>query len=385
MKDIFADKLLKIKHEGLYRQIPEMENGCGKMIEIDGKKYLNLGSNNYLGFSTRKELIEASVLAVEKYGASSGASRIVTGNYSIFDELEKELALFKGTDRSIVLNSGFTANLAIMTCLADKSTCVFSDKLNHASIIDGISMSKAKHVRYRHNDMENLKSLLEKHKDIPKKIIVTDTIFSMDGDKADLAGIVKLAKDYKALTVVDEAHATGVFGAGLAHNMGLEKEINIHMGTFSKALGSFGGYVAGDSVMIDYITNAARSFIFTTSLPPAVIGANLAAVRLLKEGFSGGKKLLENSVFLREILSSMGFDTAESETQIIPVILRDNQKTLDAKKFLLENGVFVGAIRPPTVPLGTSRLRISLRSDIEKNELESLTSLFKQLKEQILI
>ena len=381
MRDKIKKKLNELKEQNLFRTMPDISEGAGKFVNIDGMKYLNLASNNYLGLSEVEAIREASAEAVMKLGTTSGASRIVTGNYSIYDELEHKIALFKQTEKALVFNSGYAANLAIFSALADRNTAVFSDKLNHASIIDGIQLSGAKHIRYKHNDTADLAALLEKHKDIKDKIIATDTVFSMDGDVCRLRDIVELARKYEALTVIDEAHASGIFGrgSGYAHEAGLEASVDVHMGTFSKAFGSFGAYVAGDSDIIDYLRNKGRSFIYSTSLPPAVVAANLAAVDYVRDNHDIGYRLLDFADSIRSSLRSMGFDTGLSVTQIIPVILCGNERVLLAKEFLMEKGIYVGAIRPPTVPVNTARLRLTMRSDV-MDEQERILDAFRALR-----
>ncbi|QAR32947.1 8-amino-7-oxononanoate synthase [Geovibrio thiophilus] len=382
MREKLKHELEKIKAEGLYRSLPDIDEGAGKYIISGGKCLLNLASNNYLGISKKKELVDESAAALKAFGCSSGASRVVTGNFSLYNSLEKEMADFKETESCLVLNTGFMANLAVITSLAGRHTAVFSDKLNHASIIDGIKLSGARHIRYRHNDMAHLAELLEQYKDTEEKIIVTDSVFSMDGDRADLAEIVRLAEKYGALTVADEAHATGILGGGrgLARELGLEKRIDVHMGTFSKALGSFGAYIAGDAEIIDYIRNKGRAFIFTTSLPPAVIGANLGALKWLRDNPSCGHRLLEKAKTVRIALNEAGFDTADSSTQIIPVIIGDNFKVQQAGTLLEEAGIKAGVIRPPTVPDGTARLRLSVRLDLNDEEVQHVISSVRRLK-----
>lgn len=382
MKEKIAREIMELQEDNLYREMPEISDGAGKYVEIKGKKYLNLASNNYLGLSDIKSVRDEAVNAVEKYGTTSGASRIVTGNYSLYDELERKTASYKEQERALVFNSGYAANLAVYSALASRNTLIFSDKLNHASILDGIRLSCAKQIRYRHNNMEELEELLEKNKDAAEKIIATDTVFSMDGDACLLHKIIALAEKYNALTIVDEAHATGVFGRGrgYAHELGLADKIDVHMGTFSKALGSFGGYVAADKILIDWLRNKSRSFIYSTSLPPAVVGASVGSLKYMAKNPEIGGRLLDEAEDLRFYLQSLGFDTGRSVTQIIPVILKDNRRALVAKEFLMEMGLFVAAIRPPTVPDGTARLRISLRLDVI-NDMELIRKAFKALKE----
>lgn len=382
MKNKALHELNRLKEENLYRDMPDISEGAGKYIELGGKRYLNLSSNNYLGLSEIDSVRAEAVAAIQKYGTTSGASRIVTGNFSLYDELERKTASFKNCEKSLVFNSGYAANLAVYTTLASRGTLVFSDKLNHASIIDGIRLSGAKHIRYKHCDMADLESLLEKHKDADDKIIATDTIFSMDGDVAPLHKIIALAEKYGAMTVIDEAHATGVFGRGrgYAHEVALADKIDVQMGTYSKALGSFGGYAAARTEIIDLLRNKARPFIYSTSLPPSVIGASVGALKYMAKNPEIGGRLLDAAEELRYFLQNLGFDTGRSVTQIIPVILGDNKRALLAKEFLMEKGVYAAAIRPPTVPENTARLRLTLRLDIV-DDLELIKSAFKALRE----
>lgn len=376
--------LKKLEEKDQFRSIPDMDYGADKQVQYEGKLLLNLASNNYLGLSERRELRQAAIECVHLFGTTSGASRLVSGTYGPYDELEKELARFKGTEAALIFNSGYAANLAICSSLADRHSVVFSDRLNHASIVDGIILSRAKHVRYRHNDLEHLEKCLENHADAQRKIVVTDSVFSMDGDMAHVSQAVALCKSHQALLVLDEAHSAGIFGQGrgLAGELGLSREVDIHMGTFSKSMGSFGAYVAGSRTMIDWLVNTARPFIFSTALPPAVIGASRAALRILQNEPKLGARLLHTAHELREELKAMGFSTGDSQTQIIPVILGDNAATLAARDALMQRGLLVGAIRPPTVPKGTARLRLSLRADLGKQDMEQIVAAFADLKKK---
>ncbi|MDD2219342.1 MAG: 8-amino-7-oxononanoate synthase [Desulfoplanes sp.] len=374
-----------LQRSGRLRKIPAVDYGADLMAEVQGKKVLNLASNNYLGLSGHPEMKAASIKAIETYGTSSGASRLVSGNFSLYGELESSLASLKKQEKSLVLGSGYAANLALCGTFADRRTVVFSDRLNHASIVDGIILSRARQVRYRHNDMDHLAHCLEKYRDHPRKLLITDSVFSMDGDRADLMSIVRLCKDHSVPMAVDEAHATGILGngRGLACELGVEKEIDLHMGTLSKGLGSHGGFIAGDHRLIAMIANRGRSFIFSTALPPAVIGAGLCGVQLVRAHPQWGRDLLRHSEAFRQWLLSSGFTIGPSTTQIIPVILGDNNAVLAARDSLLANGILVSAIRPPTVPEGTARLRLALRSDLGRRDMEHLRSAFTVLRQEM--
>ncbi|MFH1913764.1 MAG: 8-amino-7-oxononanoate synthase [Pseudomonadota bacterium] len=382
-KEYIAQEVAKLREGNRVRQIPPVDHGADKFLLHDGRRLLNLASNNSLGLAGHPALRRGAIEAVERYGTSSGASRLVSGNFALLDELEQEMRSFKEQEDALVVGSGFAANLMILSALADRHTVVFSDRLNHASIVDGIRLSGAKHVRYRHNDTGHLAQLLEANAGAPRKLLVTDTVFSMDGDIADLATLVDLCHHHGVLSVVDEAHAAGIFGngRGLAAELGLADRVDIHMGTFSKAFGSYGAYVAGKADIIGYLRNTGRPFIFSTALPPAVVGASLAAVRLVRETGTMGTRLLDMAREVRGFLGSLGLDVGSSQTAIIPIMLGSNEAALAARDALMEHGVLVGAIRPPTVPENTARLRISLRADLTDADLALFKTAVVQMTE----
>ncbi|MFN2341854.1 MAG: aminotransferase class I/II-fold pyridoxal phosphate-dependent enzyme [Desulfonatronovibrio sp.] len=373
--------LKSISQNGNLRQIPELDHGADLYIQIKGQRLLNLASNNYLGLSNSRELIQASAEGASNYGTSGAASRLITGNFKPYDQLEKLVASFKEQDTALVVGCGYTANLCILTALASRETVVFSDRLNHASIIDGAILSRAKLIRYRHRDTDHLDWLIRKHQNQPGKILVTDTVFSMDGDLAPLEELVHICHKYSILSIVDEAHATGIFGRGrgLAHHLGIDKDIDIHMGTFSKALGSYGGYIASRKNIIELIINQGRAFIYSTSLPPAVISANLSSVRSVIDNPLTGNRLIEMAQDLKGYLTDLGFDTGYSSSQIIPVILKKSSIVMNAMNSLMDSGIYVAGIRPPTVPENTARLRISLRADMNQEEISIVKNAFKKL------
>ncbi|MED1488285.1 8-amino-7-oxononanoate synthase [Bacillus smithii] len=339
----------------------------------DGRRLLNFSSNNYLGLAGDDRLIQASVRAAQQYGAGSTASRLMVGNYSLYEKVESELAKWKGTKAALIFNSGYTANVGIISALVGRHDIVFSDKWNHASIIDGTILSRAEMKRYQHQDLDHLESLLKKAPVHKKKLIVTDSVFSMDGDIAPLKGLVELKEKYGAILMVDEAHSSGIYGErgeGLLHLLGIEQQVDVQMGTFSKALGSFGAYVTGKQWIIDYFINKVRSFIFTTALPPAALGSILAAISIVQKETIRRKKLQENSYYFRKKLYEIGFDIGTSETQIVPIMIGSNELTVLFSKKLEEKGVAAIAIRPPTVPEGAARIRFSLMSTFTKEELD---------------
>lgn len=367
------------------RTIPDTDNSADLYLNHQGRMLLNLASNNYLGLAGSDRHKQAAIKAVNSYGTSSSASRLISGNYQACDQLEDRLCRFKKTPAALVTGSGYSANLCILGALAGRKSIIFSDRLNHASITDAALLSRARSIRYRHADMDHLEFLLKKHQGYPEKILITDTVFSMDGDTAPLLDIVELCKKYQVLISVDEAHATGIFGKGrgLAHHLGVANEIQVHMGTFSKALGSYGGYIASGSDIISLIINRGRPFIYSTALPPAVIGASLAGLDSVLDSPEKGSQLLDMARHMRNFLHDLGFDTGQSATQIIPVKLGRSSLVLQARQMLMESGIFAGAVRPPTVPSGTARLRLSLRTDMGRNEIGKIKQAFILLKKQL--
>lgn len=379
-------ELARLRAADMLRRIPAMDHGADKFLldlESGGRPLLNLASNNYLGLAGHPALRAAACRAVEDYGTSSGASRLVTGTYALYERLERAVAAFKDQEAALVVGSGYAANVAILSALADAATVVFSDKLNHASIVDGIRVSGAHLARYRHNDMAHLARLLEREAGRERKLLITDTVFSMDGDVAPLAEIVELCRRHDVLLAVDEAHGAGVFGNGRGVMAQLGLPAHVHMGTFSKALGSQGAYVAGCRQLVDLIANRGRAFVFSTALPPAVIGANLAAVEHVAGHPEEGRRLLAMAEDFRTFLRSLGFGVADSASQVIPILLGDNAATLRARDLLMDHGLYVAAVRPPTVPAGTARLRVSLRADLTDADLELARAGFLALREAI--
>ena len=377
MVSTFARELSLLKDQGLYRRMPSIEGSQNARVIVDGKEVLLLCSNNYLGLANHPALKEASIKAVERYGVGTGASRLVSGTMELHELLERQIASFKGTGRALLFNSGYAANTGVIPALAQKGDTLYSDKLNHASIVDGCLLSRARLVRYPHNDMAFLRRRLAEHRGAGRRIIISDGVFSMDGDMAMLSELVAIKKEYGALLMVDDAHGTGVLGSsgrGTAEHFGLSAEIDISMGTLGKALGGFGAFIASSDEIVEYLVNKARSFIFSTSLPPAVLAAASAAFDIVesKEGAELRQRLTENTTYLRNALREAGFDTLGSETQIIPVFVGDAQKTMEFSRALLEEGVFAQGIRPPTVPVGGSRLRCTLMATHNMSALQQV-------------
>lgn len=361
----FADELARLDRAGLLRSMRTVEPEANGRVIINGKETVLLCSNNYLGLADHPALKKASIDAVERYGSGSGASRLVSGNLDLHELLEKRLALFKGTETAILFNSGYSANVGTIQAIVGRGDTIYSDRLNHASIVDGALLSRARLVRYPHNDHAALRRLLENDRQSGRRLIVTDGVFSMDGDIAPLKELVEIKKEFGALLMVDEAHATGVMGRngrGSAELLGVSEHIDIQMGTLGKGLGSFGAYVAGPRETIDYLLNSARSFIFSTSLPPATLGASIAALEIAAsaEGEELRRRLEANRILFAGLLGEAGLNTLGSSTQIIPVMVGAAAETMSFSRALLEKGVFVQGIRPPTVPAGSCRLRCTV-------------------------
>lgn len=327
-----------------------------------GKELLNLAANDYLGLSQDPRLVRAAQEAAADWGVGSGASRLISGTLALHQELEAEIAAWKGTEAAVIFNTGYMANVGVIAAVMEQGGLILSDRLNHASIIDGMRLAGASFRRFGHRDLNQLEDLLKRAAG-QRLLIVTDSVFSVDGDLAPLRELVELKEKYGAWLMIDEAHASGVFGprgAGLAAELGLTDRIEIHLGTFSKALGSFGAYVAGSRVLIEYLHNRARSFIFSTALPPPVLGAIREAVRIVQQEAEPRAYLRQQAAVFRHRLQAVGFDTLNSASQIIPVLIGDNARTLEFAAYLRDQGLFAVAIRPPTVPPGTARVRFSL-------------------------
>ncbi|WP_018132664.1 8-amino-7-oxononanoate synthase [Effusibacillus pohliae] len=372
LKQKFLSELEQLRQIAQNRGLAVIEEAEQPWLQIGGKRLLNLASNNYLGLAGHERLKKAACAAIETHGCGATASRLIVGNHLVYRRAEESLVKWKGSEAGLIFNSGYTANIGIISSLAGRDAIIFSDRLNHASIIDGIRLSRSECQRYRHNDLDHLESLLKKTTPSKPKLIVSDTVFSMDGDVADLAGLVTLKERYGALLIVDEAHASGVFGPygeGYVHHLGLQDRVDVQMGTFSKALGCFGAYVAGDRWLIDYLINKARSFIFTTGLPPAVLASAAEAIELVQEDWQRRQALQENSRFFREELARLGFDLCNSSTQIVPIVIGPNEKTLLFSQKLQQLGVAAIAVRPPTVPDNQARIRFTLMATHRRQDL----------------
>ncbi|WP_027338855.1 8-amino-7-oxononanoate synthase [Halonatronum saccharophilum] len=383
----WKSELDSLKKEGLYRRLRVLEGSQSPRTIVDGREVIMLASNNYLGLSTNKQVKEEVIEIVRRYGIGSGGSRLTTGNYDLHRELEKRLAQFKETEDALVFNTGYMANIGVLTTLVGKGDIIICDKLNHASIIDGCRLSKAKLRVYRHNNMEQLERKLQGAGKYRRRLIVTDGVFSMDGDLAPLDQIVNLARKYDAMVMVDDAHGTGVLGknaGGSVEYFGLEGQVDIQLGTLSKALGSEGGFVAGSRELIDLLRNKSRSFVYSTALSPSTIGGSLASLRYLTEHPEIIEKLWNNIKFLKSGLEDLGYDLLPSNSAIIPIIIGDAKRATSLSKALLEEGVLAPAIRPPTVAKGSSRLRVTVMANHSRSDLEEALRAFAKVKSEIL-
>jgi 8-amino-7-oxononanoate synthase len=365
------DRLAEIRNRGLYRRMRCVSGPQGPRVLLDGKPVLLLCSSNYLGLADHPRVREAAAEAAMRYGAGSGASRLVSGNMTVHRRLEEQLAEFKGYDACVLFGSGYLANAGVVSALAREGDVVFSDALNHASIVDGCRLARAETFVYRHLDVDHLEWGLRQAEG-RGSLIVTDGVFSMDGDVAPLLDIVEIARRYDARVMVDEAHGTGVLGPGgrgAVAEEGLEREVDLIVGTLGKALGSYGAFVCCDQQMARYLVNTARTLIFSTALPPPAVAAAMAALDLLREQPRRIEKLRRNGAVLRAALGKAGLDVPDDETPIVPLIVGDPAAAVAASERALERGVFAQAIRPPTVPAGGSRLRLAVMASHTKSEL----------------
>jgi glycine C-acetyltransferase/8-amino-7-oxononanoate synthase len=376
MTDI-ADRLEELRDRGLHRRLRLIGGPQGPRVTLDGRPVLLLCSNNYLGLADHPRVRGAAAEAAMRWGTGAGASRLISGNMQPHRQLEERLAAFKGYESALLFGSGYLANTGTIAALADRGEIVFSDELNHASIIDGCRLSRAETFVYRHRDVEHLAWGLREAKG-RAALIVTDGVFSMDGDLAPLEELAPLARDHGCRLMVDEAHATGTVGPGGRGSVaaaGLSDEIDVVVGTLGKALGSYGAYVCASRELTDYLLNTARSFIFSTAPPPPSVAASLTALDLLESHPHRVERLAENATTMRTALAAEGLAVGDSSTQIVPVEVGDAARTMNLCERVLERGVFAQGIRPPTVPEGRSRLRFTVMATHRPGELERAAKL----------
>ncbi|MDH3598468.1 MAG: glycine C-acetyltransferase [Candidatus Tectomicrobia bacterium] len=368
-----AAELAALEHEGLLARPRVVDSAQGAWITVDGKQVLNLCANNYLGFANHPRLKEAARAAVDRFGVGPAAVRSIVGTLSLHCELEQRLAAFKGVEATLALQSGFSANLAVIPALMQDGDVIFSDALNHASIIDGCRLSRAQVIRYRHCDPADLAAALRRTTDVRRRLVITDGVFSMDGELAPLPDIVKIAAAHDAWVMVDDAHGEGVLGAsgrGISHHFGLNGQVDIEIGTLSKAFGVVGGYVAGSQILIDYLIQQARPFLFSSAAPAADVAACIAAVQMLEASDEAVQKLWANTHFLQAELRALGFDLGRTQTPITPIMVGEAQQAKTFSSALFEAGVFAQAIAFPTVPRGTARLRLMASATHSREDLD---------------
>jgi glycine C-acetyltransferase len=388
LNQFLSENLEELKSKGLYNVIDPLESPNGPLIKIKGQELINLSSNNYLGLATDDRLKNAAKEAVDKYGVGAGAVRTINGTLELHTQLEEKLAEFKHTEAAIAYQSGFNCNMAAISAVMDKNDAILSDELNHASIIDGCRLSRAKIIRVNHSDMDDLRAKAKEAKEsglYNKIMVITDGVFSMDGDIAKLPEIVKIAEEFDLITYVDDAHGSGVLGkgAGTVKHFGLSDKIDFQIGTLSKAIGVVGGYVAGKKDLIDWLKVRSRPFLFSTSLTPADVAASIRSIEILMESTELNERLWENGDYLKKGLKGLGFDIGDSETPITPCIIGDEVKTQLFSKRLYEEGVYAKAIVFPTVPQGTGRVRNMPSAAHTKEMLDQAISVYEKVGKEL--
>ena len=385
--DFLAQELESLHEQNLFNVIRTIEGPQGGWIVVDGKRVLNLCANNYLGFADHPELKSAAKKGIDQYGVGPGAVRSIAGTQSIHLELERKLAEFKHAEACIVLQGGFVANLAVIPAITGDGDIIFSDELNHASIIDGCRLSKAKVVRYAHNDTADLKNKIMEHKDSARRmLIITDGVFSMDGDIAPLPEIVEVADEFGAMVMADDAHGEGVLGdsgRGIVNHFNLEGKVEIEVGTLSKAFGVMGGYITGPKVLIDYLKQKGRPFLFSSGLTAADTAAAIAAVDVLVESDELVRKLWDNAAYFQKGLKEAGFDIGKTQTPITPVMLGDEGTAVTFSKKLFDKGIFAQSIAYPTVAKGKARIRCMLLVAHQKEDLDFALATFTEVAKEM--
>ncbi len=382
---MFKQDLMDFARRHELRRLSVIDAVEGPFVTINGNRLLLMCSNDYLGLAGHPALIEAARTAMQKYGFGAGASRLMSGTTFLHRALEDRIASFKGTEAALVFNSGYAANTGIIPALVREGDVILSDALNHASIVDGCRLSKARTEVYRHGDAVRVEELLQKSSNARRKLIVTDGVFSMDGDIAPVDRLVSLAEQYGAILMVDDAHATGVLGKsgkGTIEHFKLDGRIPVQIGTLGKALGSFGAYIAGSRDLIEYMLNTSRSFMFSTALPPAVCAASSAAIDIVEREPERRKQLWENRKRLIQGLAFLNITTGATETPIIPIMVGDSEKALKASNKLFEYGIYAGAVRPPTVPDGRARIRITVMATHSADDIDRALDIFGRLKRE---
>jgi len=382
------EQLDSLRQQNLYKPLVELQSPQGGRIVVDGRKVINLSSNNYLGLANHPKLKEAAIRAVEEWGAGAGAVRTIIGTMAIHQQMERRIAEFKHVEAAISFQSGFTANAGTIPAVITKEDVIISDELNHASIIDGCRLTglpSEQRPIYKHRDMDSLEDVLRKSNQYRKRLIITDGVFSMDGDIAPLDKIVDLAERYDAAVMVDDAHGSGVLGGGrgTAYHFGVHQRIDIQLGTLSKAVGVMGGYIAGSHALRDWLTQRSRPFLFSTAHPPAVVGAVMAAIDLMESDPSLTQTLWDNARYWQAGLHRLGFDTGVTETPITPVMVGDEGKALELQHGLFDEGVLALAVVFPTVPRGKARVRTMPNASHTKADLDEALGAFEKVGKRL--
>lgn len=393
LQNYLTESIQQLKNENLYKVPKILSTPAGGRVTMDGKSVVNLSSNNYLGLANHPKVVEAGIAALKKYGAGAGAVRWIGGTMDIHDELEERLAKFKHTEAVLVFTGGFTANSGTIPAVVTNKDVIISDELNHASIIDGVRLSSAKYKKsegfvYPHKDMGALEEILTETQDFEKRMIITDGVFSMDGDIAPLPQIVELAEKYDAFVMIDDAHASGVLGkngAGTASHFNLYGRVDIQLGTLSKALGVVGGYIAGSAALKDWLINRGRPYLFSTAHPPMVAGALIASLDIMENDPEPMKRLWDNAKWWKQALQEKGFDTMGSETPITPVYVGDEGQAQLMEKMLMDEGVFALAIVYPTVARGKARIRTMPSAAHTQDDLELALKAFVKVRDKLAV
>lgn len=386
LQNWLGEQIQTLKDQNLYKPMIVMDTPSGARITVNGKpNVINLSSNNYLGLANHPKLKQAAVAAIETWGAGAGAVRPIIGTMRVHVELEQRLAAFKHVEATLVFQSGFTANAGVIPTITDGDDAIITDELNHASIIDGVRLSKAARKIYRHCDMEALETALQETASAKKRLIITDGVFSMDGDIAPLPDIVALAERYDAAVMVDDAHGSGVLGGGrgTAYHFGVHEKIDVQLGTLSKAVGVMGGYIAGSAKLIDWLIQRARPFLFSTAHPPATAAATIAAIDLMESDPGFTERLWENTQYWKEGLQRLGFDTGISQTPITPVMVGDEGKAQQLQRGLFEESVLALAIVFPTVARGKARVRTMPSAMHTRADLDDALAAFEKVGKKL--
>ena len=373
MQKQLKKRLDDIRKKGNYRQLRYIKPVTSTQILYNGKAYLNLCSNSYLSLHVHPDILKAAKEVIDEYGTGTCSSRSVSGSIDIYGQLEKMIARYKGYRKGLVFSNGYMANIAIISTLTDSNDVIFSDELNHSSLIDATRLSRAKKVIYKHRDMNDLEKKLGRERSAGKRFVVTESVFSMDGDIAPLSDIFDLRERYGFHMILDDAHGTGVFGqkgTGVEELFGLSGAVDVHMATFGKALGSFGAFVLSDEVVINFLINRARTFMYTTALPASSLASAMKALEMIGQDTTYKDELWKNIDYMRMRLNTAGFDLKDSVGPIIPIVVGEDAKTLRMQESLMRKGLFLQGIRPPTVPEGTSRLRLTVVRGFTQEDMD---------------